>query len=72
MTNESPVDLKESLNEEITVHLKGNQKLKGTLLEWDKYMNLVLKKVEEYQGEKLVKKYELAVVKGGNVRKIKR
>lgn len=72
MTNESPVDLKESLNEEITVHLKGNQKLKGTLLEWDKYMNLVLKKVGEYQGEKLVKKYELAVVKGGNVRKIKR
>lgn len=72
MADESPVDLKESLNEEITAHLKGNQKLKGILLEYDDYMNLVLKKAEEYRDGELTRKHELVVVKGGNIRTIER
>lgn len=71
MSEDDNVDLQSLLDEKIIVHLKGGRKLKGTLSKYDDYMNLVLKKVEEYGRENdLVNEHELVIVKGGNARTI--
>lgn len=70
MKNKEAVDLNELLDKKITVHLKGGQKLRGTLTKYDDYMNLVLKNVEEYEKNTPTDKHELIVVKGGNARAI--
>lgn len=69
---DQPIDLEKLLNEKITVHLKNNQKLEGTLMKYDRYMNFLMKKAEEYKGDEVVKKHDLVVVKGGNVKTVTR
>lgn len=70
MTENNTVNLEELLGKQITVHLKGGEELKGTLSEFDDYMNLVLKNVEEIGGEGRTRKHQIVVVKGGNTRTI--
>lgn len=70
MANNNPIELDELLNEKVIVNLKGGQELKGTLSDYDNYMNLVLKKVEEHRRDGEVKKHEVMIVKGGNIRSI--
>lgn len=67
MSNNNEIDLEKFLKKKITVYLKGNKKLEGTLEKYDDYMNLVLKNATEHENEKEIKEHELAVIKGGNV-----
>ncbi len=70
MTENSPVNLAELLDKQITVCLKGGRELKGTLSEFDDYMNLVLKNVEEIEEGETTREHQIVVVKGGNTRTI--
>lgn len=70
MVEDKSISLEELLDKEITVQPKGKQELCGTLVDFDDYMNLVLKNVKEYEDEELIKEYELMIVKGGNIQSI--
>lgn len=70
MIEDNTVDLKELLDKQITVRLKGGRELKGTLSEFDEYMNLVLKNVEEIERGETTRKHQIVVVKGGNTKTI--
>lgn len=71
MPENEPIDLKELQGKEITVSLKGGRKIRGTLSEFDDYMNLLLKDVVEIKnGEETERKHQFMVVKGGNTRTI--
>ena len=47
MEESSPVELGRLLNKKVTVRVKGNRTLCGTLKQRDSYMNLLLENVEE-------------------------
>lgn len=64
------VDLENLVDEEITVNLKGGQKLEGQLQKIDDYMNLVLKNVVEKDRDGETREHDIVVVKGGNARTI--
>lgn len=70
MIEDNTVELKELLDKQITVRLKGGRELKGTLSEFDEYMNLVLKNVEEIERGETTRKHQIVVVKGGNTKTI--
>lgn len=70
MSGERSIDLEELVGETIIANLKGRRKIQGTLDKYDDYMNLVLKKAKEFEGEELVKEHDIIVVKGGNVQTI--
>lgn len=67
MPENKEVNLGNLIDKKITVHLKGNQSLEGTLVDYDNYMNLVLKKATEYREKEPKKEHETVVIKGGNV-----
>jgi len=64
------VDLENLIDEEITVNLKGGQKLEGNLQKIDDYMNLVMKNVKEEDRDGQTREHDIVVVKGGNARTI--
>jgi len=70
MEKSPPVDMGELLNKRVTVQVKSERTLKGTLKQYDDYMNLLLEDVEECEGEEVVARHKLMLVKGGNVRAI--
>lgn len=70
MSDIEGVNLENLLDKEITVHLKGGEKLEGTLTKYDDYMNLVLRNAKETRRDDTVKNHELVIVKGGNARAI--
>ncbi|MCJ2531290.1 MAG: RNA-binding protein [Candidatus Thermoplasmatota archaeon] len=58
--------LEKSLNKKISVILKDNRVLLGTLVGYDDYMNMVLEDTEETQGEQ-VRRVGTVVLRGNNV-----
>ncbi len=58
--------LEKSLNKKISVILKDNRVLVGTLVGYDDYMNMVLEDTEETQGEQ-VRRVGTVVLRGNNV-----
>lgn len=70
MPGEKSVNLEELVGETVIADLKGKRKIQGTLDKYDDYMNLVLKRVKEFEGEELVKEHDIIVIKGGNVQTI--
>lgn len=67
MVDKKSINFDELKGEKITVKLKSDREIKGTLTKYDDYMNLVLKNVEEYKHGEFVTDHDLVVVKGGNV-----
>ncbi len=58
--------LEENLNKKVSILLKDNTLLEGTLSGFDDYMNMVLADVEE-NGENTTRKVGTIVVRGSNV-----
>lgn len=58
--------LENSLNRKISLLLKDNRMLEGTLVGYDEYMNLVLEDTEETKDEK-VRRIGTVVLRGNNV-----
>ncbi|MFQ6012540.1 MAG: LSM domain-containing protein [Thermoplasmata archaeon] len=58
--------LEKSLNTRISLLLKDNRVLVGTLIGYDDYMNMVLEDTEETQGEQ-VRRVGTVVLRGNNV-----
>jgi len=71
-TAEKPaaMDLGKLLNARVVAYTRDGRRLQGTLTQYDDYMNLLLEDVEEYAGDKLVDKYKILIVKGGNIQAI--
>ncbi len=61
------VGLEKFLNSVVIVSAKDGRKFRGRLTQYDEYMNLVLKDVEEFSGEEQAVKHKLVLIKGGNV-----
>jgi len=59
--------LNSSLGSRVIVELKGGRQYRGVLDGFDPHMNLVLKEVEEYSYDTLLRRADLAVVRGDNV-----
>ncbi|MFQ5907666.1 MAG: LSM domain-containing protein [Thermoplasmata archaeon] len=58
--------LERSLNKKISLILKDDRVLVGTLIGYDDYMNMVLEDTEETQGEQ-VRRVGTVVLRGNNV-----
>jgi small nuclear ribonucleoprotein len=58
--------LEKSLNKKISLILKDDRVLVGTLVGYDDYMNMVLEDTEETQGEQ-VRRVGTVVLRGNNV-----
>ncbi|GGM77778.1 RNA-binding protein [Thermogymnomonas acidicola] len=61
--------LEESLNRQVSLLLKDNRVLEGTLTGYDEHMNMVLEDVEE-SGENVTRKLGTVVIRGSNVVRI--
>ena len=61
--------LEESLNKKVSILLKDNTVLEGTLAGFDDYMNMVVEEVEE-TGENTSRKVGTIVIRGSNVVRI--
>ncbi|MEM3852618.1 MAG: LSM domain-containing protein [Methanomassiliicoccales archaeon] len=59
--------LAQSLNSPVLVELKGNRGYRGTLDGYDPHMNVVLRNAEELLNNQVVRKVEMAIVRGDNV-----
>ncbi len=58
--------LEKSLNKKVSLLLKDSRILKGTLVGYDDYMNMVLEGTEETQGDQ-VRRIGTVVLRGNNV-----
>lgn len=58
--------LEKSLNKTVSLLLKDSRILKGTLVGYDDYMNMVLEGTEETQGDQ-VRRIGTVVLRGNNV-----
>ncbi len=58
--------LEKSLNKKISLILKDDRVLLGTLVGYDDYMNMVLEDTEETQGEQ-VRRVGTVILRGNNV-----
>ncbi|MDJ0270908.1 MAG: hypothetical protein NXY59_10320 [Aigarchaeota archaeon] len=56
-----------NINKPIKVMLKNDIAYEGTMVECDNYMNLVIEKVVEYQGENKRAGYPRVLIRGNNV-----
>jgi len=65
--DKAQVGLEKFLNSVVIVSAKDGRKFRGRLTQYDEYMNLVLKDVEEFSGEEQAVKHKLVLIKGGNV-----
>jgi small nuclear ribonucleoprotein len=55
------------MNSRVIVELRSNREYRGILDGYDPHMNLVLKNVEELNEGKLLRKLDVAIVRGDNV-----
>jgi small nuclear ribonucleoprotein len=68
MTGVKPLSvLNSNLQKRVIVELKFNRGYTGILDGYDPHMNLVLKNVEEYVDNEMVRKLETTIVRGDNV-----
>lgn len=58
--------LEKSLNKTVALLLKDSRTLKGTLVGYDDYMNMVLEDTEETQGDQ-VRRIGTVILRGNNV-----
>ncbi len=56
-----------NISNRVIVKLKGGREYHGTLDGFDPHMNLVLKNCEELRDDKVINKFELAIIRGDNV-----
>ena len=70
MDESETVELGRLLNKKVTVQVKGDRTLCGMLKQHDSYMNLLLEDVEERDGDKVVARHKVMLVKGGNVKAV--
>ena len=56
-----------NITNRVIVKLKGGREYHGTLDGFDPHMNLVLKNCEELRDDKVINKFELAIIRGDNV-----
>ena len=59
--------LNQAMNTRVIVELRSQREYRGTLDGYDPHMNLVLKNVEELAEGKLMRKLDIAIVRGDNV-----
>jgi len=58
--------LEKSVNKKVSLLLKDNRVLQGTLIGYDDYMNMVLEDTEETNGDQ-VKRLGTVILRGNNV-----
>jgi small nuclear ribonucleoprotein len=58
--------LEKSVNKKVSLLLKDNRMLEGTLVGYDEYMNMVLEDTEETNGDQ-VKRLGTVILRGNNV-----
>lgn len=58
--------LEKSINKKVSLLLKDNRVLQGTLVGYDDYMNMVLENTEETNGDQ-VKRLGTVILRGNNV-----
>lgn len=58
--------LEKSVNKKVSLLLKDNRMLQGTLVGYDDYMNMVLENTEETNGDQ-VKRLGTVILRGNNV-----
>ena len=61
------VTITKNLNKPVKVLLKNDFAYEGTMVECDNYMNLVIEKVIEYQGENKKAGYPKVLIRGNNI-----
>jgi len=59
--------LNQALTKPVMVSLKGGRDYRGILEGYDPHMNLVLRNAEEFVNNELVRKVDVALVRGDNV-----
>lgn len=55
------------LNKPVMVELRGGKQYRGTLDGFDPHLNLVLRSAEEINEGQVLRKHDLAIVRGDNV-----
>jgi len=59
--------ISKNVNKPIRVTLKNDLTYEGTMVECDNYMNLVIERVFEYQGDSKKAGYPRVLIRGNNV-----
>ena len=66
-----PLDLiKFTLDDEITVFMKGDRQLNGTLYSYDQHLNMILGEVEEIAHKndvRIRRKFDILFIRGDNI-----
>lgn len=63
-------NLEEHVGSTIRVFSKDGREIRGILRVCDEHQNLVLEGVEEYSGQKLLRRHRFLFLKGGNIRMV--
>ncbi len=59
--------LNANINHQVIVELKAGREYRGKLEGFDPHMNIVLKNAEERMDDKVVRKFDIAILRGDNV-----
>ncbi|MFQ6128684.1 MAG: LSM domain-containing protein [Thermoplasmata archaeon] len=59
--------LNQNMNHQVIVELKAGREYRGKLDGFDPHMNIVLKNAEERVGDELLRKFDVAILRGDNV-----
>lgn len=59
--------LSQNINHQVIVELRAGKEYRGKLDGFDPHMNIVLKSAEERMGEEVLRKFDIAILRGDNV-----
>jgi small nuclear ribonucleoprotein len=59
--------LNANINHQVIVELKAGREYRGKLEGFDPHMNIVLKNAEERMNDEVVRKFDIAILRGDNV-----
>ncbi|MEE9506763.1 MAG: LSM domain-containing protein [Thermoplasmata archaeon] len=59
--------LNANINHQVIVELKAGREYRGKLEGFDPHMNIVLKNAEERMDDEVVRKFDIAILRGDNV-----
>lgn len=59
--------LSQNINHQVIVELRAGKEYRGKLDGFDPHMNIVLKSAEERMGEEVLRKFDVAILRGDNV-----
>jgi small nuclear ribonucleoprotein len=59
--------LSQTINHQVIVEVRAGKEFRGKLDGFDPHMNIVLKNAEEREGDEVLRKFQVAILRGDNV-----